>query len=135
VRIVASCTWWVGAVLGALVLFRRNGWQDGIWGLVSGAVLGLIAAASLACILLLVEILPLGVWVTLFGAKGASLGMMFLWVLFAVMWWALIGLLVGVLLLVLGPFGKTILTPIQEAVAGIFRLCGLRGLANFCAAN
>jgi hypothetical protein len=135
VRIVASCTWWIGAVLGALVLLRRNGWQDGIWGLVCGGVLGLVAAASVACIVLLVEILPLAVWGALFGTKGASLGMMFPWVLFAVMWWALIGLLAGLLLLALGPLGKMILTPIQDAVAGIFRLCGLRGLAKFCAAN
>jgi len=39
------------------------------------------------------------------------------------------------LVVLLGPLGKPILTPIQEGVAGLFRLCGLRGLANFCAAQ
>src|SRR5207248_2552413 len=46
VRIVATWTWWLGALAGGLILYRRNGWQDGIWGLVCGAVLGLVGRAT-----------------------------------------------------------------------------------------
>jgi hypothetical protein len=83
--------------------------------------------------MLVLDLFPLMIWGVLFGGKASSFAMLFLWVLLAVMWWALVGLVAGLLLTVLGPLGKMILSPIQETVAGVFRLCGLRGLANFCA--
>jgi hypothetical protein len=133
VKILAACTWWLGAVAGGVLLFRRNGWKDGVWGLLSGGVLGLVAAATLACVMLLFDLFPLAIWGILFGASSSSWLHLLAWVLFASMWWALWGLIIGLFLLLLGPFGRAILVPAQEAVAGLFRACGLRGLANFCA--
>jgi hypothetical protein len=135
VRLMALCTWWLGALAGGLYLYRRSGWQDGVWGLVSGSILGLVTAATLACLVLLFDLFPLAAWGVLFGGQTTTLLHLVLWIMFAVMWWALLGLGLGLVLALLGPVGKIILAPAQELVAGLFRLCGLRGLANFCAAQ
>lgn len=134
--IVVCCTWWVGIVVALILLYQQNGkFIDMVWGVISGAVLGVIIGATLACLLLLGDLIPHTIWGILFGGGKGSPVMVIAWGIFVVLFWTATGAALGFLTLLTGPIGKAIRTPIQEALAWLFRLCGLRGMANFCAAQ
>jgi len=71
-------TWWVGAVIGAGLLWRRgNRKTDLAYGLIAGAVAGLVGSATLACLLPGLDWLP-----RLIGHKmalGKTTGLAWLW--------------------------------------------------------
>jgi hypothetical protein len=57
VRTFILWLWWLGAVLGVILMWRRGeGWRDLLWGLIAGVALGVAGAATLACLLLVVEL-------------------------------------------------------------------------------
>src|SRR5262249_38785633 len=63
-RILVLCTWWIGSVWGAIVMARRDGPLDVGWGIVAGAAAGFMISASVACLFLIFEMLPLALWPT-----------------------------------------------------------------------
>jgi hypothetical protein len=125
-------TGWVGAVLWPLFLLRRGGsTADVPWGIVSGAVLGLVASATLACLVLVGDLVPQLLW----GVVGTSgpVALLLGWVPLVLVCWAGMGALAGLLLYALGPVGRTLLAPVQGGLTWLFRMCGLPGLAELCA--
>ncbi len=120
-------------VVAVILLYQQGKIADIVWGVISGTVLGIVAAATFTCFLLLGDLFPQILWQMLFAGKKTSGSFVLLWPLFAVGCWTLLGVVLGIVLVILGPLGKTILNPVQESAAWLFRLCGLRGLANFCA--
>ncbi len=133
VRIMILWTWWIGAVVGLIVVWRRGGGVDAGWGLVAGAVAGILASATVACLFLVVEIVPHALFEVLVGPSdgaGAWLG----WIVLALLSWALCGLVVGVVFSLLPPLRAGVLIPLQHQLAALCRLCGLHGLARAWAA-
>jgi hypothetical protein len=132
IRLVALWTWWLGALAAAWVVCRRAGWSNLPWGLVAGAGAGLAGGATLACLLLVGDLLPHAVWALTSGAGGAAL--LPLWILVAVVCWAGLGAGLGAALALTGPLGRALLDPVLAALASLFRAVGLRGLSAYFAA-
>jgi hypothetical protein len=133
VRSFAIWTWWVGAVAGGVLAWRRGGSGDVIWGAVAGAVAGLIASATLACLFLVLEIVPHFLAELILGDTASGLVAWLVWVMLAVAAWGVLGVVVGLVLWPVPPLRAWVLAPLQRAMAGLFRACGLRGLADLCA--
>lgn len=132
---VVLLTWWVGGLLGAFILFARNGFIDGLWGLLSGSILGIIFMASISCMLLLIDLFPGLAMYLVFSGSETTIIHLLIWVVLTAIWWTVVGAGLGFVLMALGPVGKVILNPVRDLFAGFFRLCGLRGLANLSAAR
>ena len=58
---------------------------------------------------------------------------MIVWIALALVYWTLLGAALGLVLGWIAPLKRTLIAPVQGAVAGLCRLCGLRGLAAYCA--
>jgi hypothetical protein len=127
-------TAWLGIPLWFCVLRRRDAaGLDLIWGTLAGAVLGLLGAASLGCLVLLGD-LPLQILWDLTLCRWASPVLLPLWVLLAALTWAGWGLLGGMVLAVF-PGGRRLLQAAQALLVQLCRLCRLRGLAATLAAQ
>lgn len=105
-------TWWLGGLAGVSVAWKRDGGVlDLLGGLVAGAAAGLAVAATVGCVLLLGDELPRRVLATVVGT-GSTLPVgpaTALWLLLATAGWAVLGLAVGTLALVLGRTGSRFL--------------------------
>ena len=132
-RVVVGFTWWIGAIVGVLVLWRRGNVLDAPWGLLAGAAAGIVVSATLGSIVLAGDLGPHLAWDLLPKNNGDGLLLLPLWVLLAVAWWTALGIVVGIVLTVVGPFGRLCLVPLQIFVAGCFRLIGLRRLGEYFA--
>jgi hypothetical protein len=119
-------TWWVWALLGMLILWQRGGARDMLFGLIAGAAAGVAVSATLACAVLVVEILPH----SLLQPEQAGLGLLIVWVLLALITWALFGIALGLLCGLLPALRRTVLEPVQKILARICRIFGLKGLAH-----
>lgn len=129
IRYLVTWSWWVGAVLGALLVWRRGGGMSNLpWGILAGAVAGVAGSATLASAYLVVEVVPHFLWGLVLGGKGNAL-LLLVWVVVALVGWAVIGGLLGLLLSRVPPLERAIVAPVRKMVDGLFRLCGLRGLA------
>jgi hypothetical protein len=136
VGIVALWTWWVGAAGGVLLLLRRGGTlADLPWGLIAGAVAGVAAGATVACAVLLGDLVPSFVWCLPEGGVATGVGGVLLWIVLALICWTLLGAALGLVLGLAGPVGRGFLAPAQAALSGLCRLCGLRGAATYFAAS
>jgi hypothetical protein len=131
VRHVVTWLWWVGALAGIGIMWRRGeGMRDLLWGLVAGIAAGVALSASLACVLREVEILPHILW----GHGGApGLLMLIMWVLVVLGYWTGLGALLGLLLSLAKPARLMAVVPVQNALARLFRICGMIGLADLLA--
>ncbi len=129
-RTMVLWTWWIGAVAGALLLLRWGGVADLPWGLIAGSIAGIAGGATAACALVVAEIVPHAFWDMAIGA--GNLGLLLIWVVLVLIYWTLLGGAVG-LVINLTPLRTALLNPMQNAVAGLCRICGLRGLAGYCA--
>ncbi len=129
VRTLVLWTWWLGVVLGVVAIWRRSGGGDAIWGLLAGAVAGIVGSATIACVFLVLEIVPHALAGMLLGPTDGA-GAWFVWVLLALLGWTVCGLAAGIVLSVLPPLRAGVLLPIQRALAGLCRLCGMHGLAR-----
>lgn len=95
-------TWWLGAVIGLVLLFRRRShWADVPFGLIAGAAAGLALSGTLACLWPALDWLPRLVWQPLANAAGPSRGNPAVWI-GAAMWvavaalcWAVMGAALG----------------------------------------
>jgi hypothetical protein len=131
-RAIVAWTWIPLAVIAALLMLRANRESSPFWptnfvpALLAGAVAGFVAAATLACLFLAVEIVPRIAWAVTLGALGLELTP--LWIVFALVGWALVGAFIGFVLAVAIPVRLIVYPPIQSALAGLCGMCGLRGL-------
>jgi hypothetical protein len=128
VRHVVTLLWWVGAVAGVVIMWRRgDGMRDLLWGLVAGIIGGVAVSATLACILREAEILPHILW-----GQGGAPGpfMLLVWLLVVVSYWAALGAVLGLVLSLFGPLRRLTVVPVQSVLARLFRICGVKGLAD-----
>lgn len=134
IRSVVLRTWWLGALLGALLVWRRGGGVgDLLFGLVAGAAAGLAAAATLACVALVLETIPHAIWWYVLGGHGGNFGWWLAWVVLALLCWTGAGFTLGLAGWALPPLRRLAVNPFQGALAGLFRLCRLGGLADYWA--
>jgi hypothetical protein len=132
-RTVVGLTWWVGAVLGVMVLWRRGSMADAPWGLIAGAGAGIAASATIGSLVMIGDLGPHLLWQLTLHTEGDQLLRLPVWVLLTMVWWTLLGFLLGIGLTMLGPLGRPFLAPLQGLVSGGLRLVGLRRLADFFA--
>jgi hypothetical protein len=132
-------TWWIGAVAGVVLLWRRGTRRTELgYGLIAGAVAGLVASATLACLLPQLDWLPgfLGRVVarSAWGAKGPFSALWLpLWIALALVNWTIWGALVGLALGRAGPSGARILSQAASVLRWLCRLCGLKRASAFFA--
>jgi hypothetical protein len=131
-RAILVWTWIPLAVIASLLMLRANRESSMFWptnfmpAILAGTVAGFVAAATLACLFLAVEIIPRVAWAVTFGAMGLEWTP--LWVVVAIIGWAIVGIVVGFILAVAIPVRVIVYPPIQSVLAGLFGMCGLSGL-------
>jgi len=138
--VLATC--WLGAVFGALVLWRRGVHKiDVAFGGIAGAVAGLAGSATFACILPALDALPRFLWhafavqVAWTGYTGAAWVWTPVWIAFAAAIWTLAGAGIGFVLGRFGRPGSRMLGSLGELLSWVFRLCGLSRAAAYFAAR
>jgi hypothetical protein len=132
-RVVVGTTWWLGAVLGVLVLWRRSSMMDAPWGLIAGAGAGIALSATIGSLVMIGDIVPHLLWQASLQSDGDQLVLLPVWSALAVVWWTILGVLLGVALTFMGPFGRPILAPVQGLISDLLRLVRLRRLGDFFA--
>ncbi len=133
-RAVILGTFWIGTILGGWLMWQRGGGgRDLAWGAVAGAVAGIVGSATLASVVLVVDLLPHTLWDLALGGSRTGLLGLGLWVLLVLTCWTIVAGLLGLLLNLLPAAKLAILAPLQSSLAWIFRQCGLRALAAFIA--
>jgi hypothetical protein len=129
-------TWWVGGLLGAWLVWRRSApVTDTFFGAVAGAAGGLPAAATAASLMVVFDGLPRALYVglTTSGSTMSVGGATFLWLMLASLCWAAYGAGLGYLLCAFGRGGARVLWAMAAPVSGLFRACGMRGMAELFA--
>ena len=129
-RQLVLLTWWLGGLVGAVLLWRRSGVLDAPWGFVAGSVAGLAGAATFACAFLVIELVPQLLWHLLTGDSGGAFAW-FAWVLVAVLCWLGLGIGAGIVAAILPPLRRLVLLPLQRLPAAALRGLGLRAFADF----
>jgi hypothetical protein len=133
-RLFVLSTWWVGAVVGVILVWRRGGsWADRFCG--AGAFAGLGGAATLGCVLVAVDAVPRGLLALITGVRGSSSAVLgtLLWLVLAVFCWAVLGAGLGAVLGVVGQRGARLLVGAAAPLAWLFRLFRLERAASFFA--
>jgi hypothetical protein len=130
VRTLALSTWWIGGLLGALLLWRRGGVLDVPWGFIAGAVGGLAGAATLASVFLVVEMLPQFVWHVVSGDSGGPAAWL-AWIAVALVSWLVVGTGLGTACALLPPLRRLVLLPLQRIPAALLRTMGMQRAAAF----
>jgi hypothetical protein len=125
-------TFWIGALIGALVVLRHGGTHDLPWGIVAGTFAGFAVSATLAAFFLVVEMAPHALWHFSVGAHGGA-AFLFLWVVFAVFCWLLVGVGLGIILPWIGPLRRVVIDPFQHLIARAFDSVGLKTLGAYWA--
>jgi hypothetical protein len=134
-RSFVLATWWVGAVVGVILIWQRGGsFLDMAFGLLAGAVAGLGGSATVACALVLGDALPRGLLNALLGSRslGPALATP-LWIITTSMCWIVEGALIGLVLAILGRSGAAGLAFAASPLAWLLRLCGMASWADFFA--
>lgn len=131
VRRFVLLTWWVGAIAGARLLWRRgNRGTDLVYGFIAGAGAGLVGSASVACLLPWLDWMPRLL-------EGKMAGVPRLWIPFRIVLalasWTLWGALAGFVLGRVGQQGAWLLSGLAKALAWLCRLCGLKRAAAYFA--
>jgi hypothetical protein len=130
VRTLALSTWWIGGLLGALLLWRRGGALDVPWGFIAGAVGGLAGAASLASVFLVIEMLPQFIWHVVTADSGGA-GAWLAWIAVAVVSWLSLGTGAGAVCALLPAVRRVVLLPLQRIPAEMLRMLGMHKAAAF----
>ncbi len=124
-------TWWVGAVLGLALIARKGGRRsDALWGVLAGAAAGLAGAATMACLLPVLDGPPRWVWRVLIPSEvPAWLGTV-AGVILAAIWWCLLGTIGAAVFARAGEVGTRAVTTAQRGLAKLCGWCGLKRLAD-----
>ena len=123
-------TWWLGAVIGAIIVIRRGGFLDLPWGVVAGATAGLALSATFAAFFLVVEMIPHTFWHLIPGDHSGA-GFLLLWCALAVASWFMVGVALGIVVPWIAPLRRVLIDPFQSLVAGIFGIIGMKALADY----
>jgi hypothetical protein len=124
-------TFWIGAIIGAVLVLRRGGGVLDIpWGIIAGLVAGFGFSATLAACFLVGEMLPHALWYVVFGSHG-GIGFLVLWIILAIICWFIVGIIAGLFLPWIGPVRRALIDPFQSMTAGVFRVVGMRSLADY----
>jgi hypothetical protein len=134
--VLATC--WLGAILGARALWRRERRvTDLAYGAVTGLGGGLAVAATLACVLPQLDAGArlvyrwLGASTGWASSNGAGWLWCVLWILIASLTWAAMGAGVGFLLSCFGAPGRWIAAELARRLELLFGLFGLRSAASY----
>jgi hypothetical protein len=84
-------------------------------------------------VFLVIEIVPHFLAGLILGEASGVVAWL-VWIVLALVGWTLAGLLLGAALWPLPPLRAWVLAPVQRAMMGLCGACGLRGLAQLCAA-
>jgi hypothetical protein len=128
VRDFTLATAWLGIPLGGILLWRRSSLPnvlvllDVLAGVIVGGVTGLLAGATLGCLLEILEkhaapLLPLRL-------PGS-----------AIVGWTMAGLALGLACSVLGRVGRSIIDKVGRPLGWLCRRCGLEGPGNLLAGD
>jgi hypothetical protein len=124
------CTWWLGGVLGAWMLWRRSGTLDVPWGFVAGSVAGFAGMATFACAFVVIELVPQMIWHTVTNDSGGPVGWLG-WVIVANLCWLALGVGLGIAAAIAPPLRSSVLLPLQRLPAGALTAIGMQRLASF----
>jgi hypothetical protein len=140
IKYFTLATFWLGAVGGLVLLTRRGSrWTDPFSGLIAGAVAGLMASATFACLMPVLDTLPRLFWKGLDPLVGttslAAPAWLWtpLWLGVAMGFWILQGAAAGLLLRLCGRPGLRLIVWAGWPFQWFFRLCGLQRAAAFFA--
>ncbi len=130
-------TWWLGGLVGVGVAWKRDGGLlDLLGGFCAGAAAGLALAATVGCLLILGDEVPRRL-LGLLAGPDTNLGRVpatVLWLMLACGSWLFLGVLIGLLALLLGPWGlrqlAVLATPIR-VLAGWLGAKDLRDRFDF----
>lgn len=130
VRLVVILTWWVGGVLGVLIVLRNGGkFADLFFGLIAGSVAGALGAATLACASMIIETVPHFLWDLTIRHGGGLL--LLLWTALALACWAGLGAGIGLICAILPPLRKVVVRPVQSALSGLLAVFGMKKWAVY----
>jgi hypothetical protein len=131
-------TWWVGAVLGGIVLWKRGRHlADALCGIMCGSMAGLVGSATLASLMPAADYPARALW-GLVGAKAGisgTIGSVWLWsaawIVLVSLSWAPLGVIFGAVLNSTGQAGTEFLARIGFYLSWLLRCCGLRRMADY----
>jgi hypothetical protein len=131
-RVLALATWWVGALIGGLLVWRGGGrWTDTTCGLLAGAIAGLAGGVTVGCALVIGDALPRTLLLGLLGDRVLGpIAATPLWIVTALMCWMGLGALLGLVLGLCGQTGGRVLAWLATPVVWLLRTCGLASLAE-----
>jgi hypothetical protein len=117
----------------ALVWKRGGKATDLLCGALAGAAAGLVASATVACAMILLDGLPRAVLSLVVGTSSTVSPWVATptWILLAATCWAATGALAGLIAALFGPVGRRWLGFLTAPLAWVFGLAGARGLAAY----
>jgi hypothetical protein len=136
VRSFVLSSWWVGALAGAVLLWKRGSRRsDVLCGAVAGAGAGIMGAATLACLLDAADALPRAVLGNLsrFLRAADDSKVWFstaLWLLVAIACWGLVGGIISFVVKGAGRRGVRLLASAAAPMVWLLQICGLKGFAG-----
>ncbi len=133
-RLFVLATWWIGAVVGAYLVWKRRGhWSDVLTGTAAGAMLGVAGAVTVACLVTLLDLGPRLLAALLASSNMAAGVATLFWLVLVLLWWAGLGAAAGSMLPVLGRRGRLALAHFRMPLMVALEALGLRGAAAFLA--
>jgi hypothetical protein len=136
VRSFVLCSWWVGAVAGAILLWRRGNRKiDVLSGALAGAGAGVMLSATLACLLDAADALPRAVLGNVSGLLKFSDGgrvwfWTVVWLLVAAACWGLVGGTICFIVNWAGRRGVRVLAGVAAPMVWLLQICGLNRFAG-----
>lgn len=136
VKHFAVATGWIAALLAVVLLWRRGARIiELLYGAVAGTVAGIIASASIGCLLAMGDSVPRQALVALADALGrpnpdSAWLWTPVWIALSVLCWGLMGGAAAFIVSCGGARGREILSETEKSLSACLRACGLRRLAQ-----
>jgi hypothetical protein len=140
-------TWWVGTLLGAWLVWRRRGpgalgsgpetvpqrgWGDVISGALAGTMAGVAVAVTAACLLTVGDAVPRQLLARFAEAATSSSAWLWtpVWIVVAVLWWAVVGAGAGLALRAAGQRGRKLLADLALPLNWLMQGLGMKRAAD-----